>query len=338
MHLPSLLNLTALTPGNPSPSSLPTVRSTLGSINFPDPSITYDPQTSSWYAFASQGNSHHIQAATSSHSPYGPWRYLNATDLLPHPGPWTNASFPATWAPDVQYLPATDSFVLYYAAALPQPHGRYKCIGAATAPNITGPYEPSETPIVCPVRDGGAIDASGFRDEADGSRWILYKVDGSALGPGGKCGNGEPPGEPTPLMLQRVDERDGVTRVGEPRVLMDRDPEVDGPLVEAPSLVRLREVPDGAEWRYVLFYSSHCYNEEEYDVRYAVAEGIEGPWKRMGQLMGKQKGSFGGVKAPGGATGVPGGRGFVFHADCEAGRCMFDARFVVKDGRIKITG
>ncbi|KAK4040948.1 Arabinanase/levansucrase/invertase [Parachaetomium inaequale] len=310
-------------------------RPALDNISFPDPSLTFDPHTRAWYAFATEANTHHVQAATSP-TVHGPWSFLPSVDLLPSPGAWVNSTSPRVWAPDVQYLSETNSFVLYYSAL--SAHSRFHCVGAATSPNITGPFTPLSKPLICPIAEGGAIDAAGYVDEADGSRWIVYKVDGSALGPGGPCGNGEPPGEPTPLRLQRVDVGDGVTLVGEAVTILDRDPEVDGPLVEAPSLVRLR---DGDAVRalgggFVLFYSSHCFNSAEYDVKYAVAEGIDGPYERRGQLLGREAGSFG-LERPGGATGVPGGGGLVLHAECEAGRCMYEADYVVEDGEIRIT-
>jgi hypothetical protein len=233
----------------------------------------------------------------------------------------------------VQYLASTNTFVLYYsAAALASPNGGdFHCVGAATSPNVTGPYTPADTPLICPLDEGGAIDAAGYLGEVDGSRWVLYKVDGSAAAPGGPCGNGGPgPGKPTPIRLQRVDGRDGVTLVGGAVTVLDRDPEVDGPLVEAPSLVRV----DGGS--FVLFYSSHCFNTPEYDVRYAVAESIRGPYVRMGQLLGSEAGSFG-LEAPGGATSVPGGGGLLFHANCPAGRCMYETEYVVEDGVVRIT-
>jgi hypothetical protein len=127
-----------------------------------------------------------------------------------------------------------------------------------------------------------------------------------------------------------VDGRDGVTLVGGAVTVLDRDPEVDGPLVEAPSLVRV----DGGS--FVLFYSSHCFDTPEYDVRYAVAESIRGPYVRMGQLLGSEAGSFG-LEAPGGATSVPGGGGLLFHANCPAGRCMYETEYVVEDGVVRIT-
>ncbi|KAK3341858.1 glycosyl hydrolase [Lasiosphaeria hispida] len=298
---------------------------TLGNLDFPDPSITWDPQTSAWYAFATQGNGHNTQAA---HSPslHGPWTFLPHIDLLPVPGPWVDAVHPDIWAPDVRYLPATDSFVLYYSglhAASP-----YHCIGTATAPNITGPYTAAAEPFACPLADGGAIDASGFVDEAARARYVVYKVDGSSKGAGGPCGNGDPPGLPTPIRLQQVDFRDGVTPVGEATVILDRDPAVDGPLIEAPSLVK-------ANGTYVLFYSSHCYNVPEYDVKYATAKEITGPYKRQPELMGKASDTFE-LEATGGASSVAGGGTMVLHANCPAGRCMYQTDFAVEDGLVVI--
>jgi hypothetical protein len=317
---PNLLLLTL-----PLTHALP--RLTLPNTSFPDPSITYDPQTAAWYAFATNSPSTNVQAATAPF-PHGPWTFLPNTDLLPDPGPWTHPSSPSLWAPSVHHLPATGSFVLYYSAALPAPHETRHCIGAATAPNITGPYTPLPTPFICPVDEGGAIDAAGYRDEADGAAWVLYKVDGSAKGPGGPCGNGIP-GEraPTPIVIQKVDGRDGVTKIGEGVVVLERAADgKEGGLVEAPSLVFVGG-------RFVLFYSSHCFNTDGYDVRYAVAERVEGPYVKGGRLLGT--GDFGLVR-PGGATAVVGGGVLVFHAECEAGRCMYETEYVVEGGAVRI--
>lgn len=325
-----LLNL--LLAALPLTHALP--RELLPNTTFADPSITYDPQTSAWYAFATASESTNVQAATAP-SPQGPWTYLPNTDLLPNPGNWTNPTTPEVWAPAVHHLPTTDTFILYYSASLPPPHTTFHCLGAATAPNITGPFVPLPTPFACPLDKGGAIDAAGYRDEADGSAWVLYKVDGSSKGPGGPCGNGvKEKRAPTPIVLQRVDERDGVTKIGEAVTVLERGPEEEeGPLVEAPSLVHLRGVEGTGEGRFVLFYSSHCFNTDEYDVRYAVAENVKGPYVKGGQLLGT--GDFG-LERPGGATGLEGGGGLVFHAGCEAGRCMYEADYVVEEGVVRI--
>ncbi|KAK4096859.1 glycoside hydrolase family 43 protein [Parathielavia hyrcaniae] len=303
-------------------------RSSLGNIDFPDPSLTYDPNTQAWYAFATQGNGHHVQAAKAS-APLGPWSFLRQTDLLPELGAWVNAADPRVWAPDVQYLEASGTFVLYYSAlARDSPSGtELHCVGAATSDSVTGPYKPFDSPLICPMGEGGAIDAAGFVDGADGSRWVLYKVDGNALAPGGPCGNdGSGPGKPTPIRLQRVDAGDGVTLMGGPVTVLDRDPQEDGPLVEAPSLVR-------EEGRFVLFYAHHCFNTAEYGTSYAVADSIQGPYVKVKQLLGS---GTDGLEAPGGATAVPGGGGLLFHANCPAGRCMYETEYVVEDGELRI--
>lgn len=61
---------------------------------------------------------------------------------------------------------------------------------------------------------------------------------------------------PTPIMLQRM-RKDGITPDGLPIQLLDRTPE-DGPLVEAPDIVRSKE---GV---YFLFYSSGCTTDSSY--------------------------------------------------------------------------
>ncbi|KLJ09381.1 hypothetical protein EMPG_15198, partial [Blastomyces silverae] len=96
----------------------------------------------------------------------------------------------------------------------------------------------------------------------------------------------------------------------------------DGPLVEAPSLIR------SAQGVYFLFYSSHCSDSRAYDVKYATAREIRGPYVRAEQPLLKT-GDFG-LVAPGGASVSTDGGKIAFHADCggegEGGRrCMWVA-------------
>ncbi|VBB71406.1 Putative Glycoside Hydrolase Family 43 [Podospora comata] len=302
-------------------------RTTLGNLDFPDPSVTFDPATSKWYAFATSGNTNNVQVAWSPSFPSftsadARWTLLNKIDLLPTPGDWVNDTLPLIWAPDVHFIPQTKTYVMYYSGRLSG--SPYHCIGVAVSKtSILGPYTPHPHPFACPDHDGGAIDSSGFFDAETNRRYVIYKVDGSAKGKGGPCGNGDKPGFPTPFVLQEVDISDGFTPVGPATTVLDRIPEIDGPLIEAPNLVKTKR------GRYVLFYSSHCYNTVEYDVRYAVAENIKGPWVRMGELIGRATQDYGFV-APGGASVVQGGEGgMVFHADCEAGRCMYETSWGV---------
>lgn len=100
---------------------------------------------------------------------------------------------------------------------------QHHCVAAATASSATGPFTAPSAPFICDDAGGGVIDISGFQ-APDGDRYVVWKVDGSAIN-----------SNSTPIRLQRV-QADGVTLDGEVYTLINRDAS-DGPLVEAPSLV-----------------------------------------------------------------------------------------------------
>lgn len=162
--------------------------------------------------------------------------------------------------------------MLYYAAA--KDTGGVHCIGAAVSASLTGPFLPNDAPIVCPVEQGGAIDPAIFIDEADNNAiHLAYKIDGNTKGFGGECNNMKDPIQPTPIMLQRMQD-DGINTDTntEPVQILDRTQE-DGPLVEAPQIVKVDET-------FFLFYSSGCTRQPDYDLRYATAPSLTGPYER----------------------------------------------------------
>lgn len=279
--------------------------------DFPDPSILRGED--GWYAFATASGNKQVQVAKAP-TPGGPWTYLNM-DLLPDPGAWTTGR--NTWAPDVRMVD-DGTFVMYYSgqlAAIPDHH----CLGVATADSITGPWTAQDEPWICDITRGGSIDPSGFLDEDTGRRYVVYKVDGNSIGKGGDCNNGVEPRQPTPIMLQEV-ARDGTTHVGRAVELLDRT-DADGPLVEAPNLIR------AADGSYVLFFSSHCFTSAAYDVKYAVSDRVAGPYVRKADVLFRS-GSYN-LVSPGGATSVAEGGIMAFHGNCLAGRCMYIARFAL---------
>ncbi|KAM7203743.1 Glycosyl hydrolase, five-bladed beta-propellor domain containing protein [Rhypophila sp. PSN 637] len=337
----------------------PTALAPLLDRDFPDPSIIYDVDAQTgigtYYAFATASSGRNIQAASAA-SPSGPWTYIDGDgEILPSPGNWTLSSSPGsfssgggnTWAPDVHFL-RPNHYIMYYSGQLAGNNSAYHCIGAATSNSVLGPYTAMDEPIACPLSRGGAIDPSGFVDEETGRRYLLYKIDGNSLGNGGECNNGVAPYRPTPIILQQVNQDDGVSLIGDPVEILDRLQEEDGPLVEAPSLVRVLTSPSNSDDEdddddddgerkaiYVLFYSSHCWMTDLYRVNYATAENVTGPYRRAGDgrpLIWTGSGGFN-LTAPGGATGwsTDHGRGrLVFHADCEMGRCLFEMGFEVR--------
>ncbi|KAM0223524.1 hypothetical protein ACHAQD_003163 [Fusarium lateritium] len=265
-------------------------------VNFPDPCLLQD-RDGRWVSFATSGGGYHIQIAVAD-DPFGEWTHLQQ-DALPGNG-WTSGR--NYWAPDVRRL-GDDSYIMYFSGE--NPEGGH-CIGTARSKNSTGPYEMDPKPFACPQAEGGAIDPSGFIDESTNTRYVLYKVDGNAL----KNSSG------TPIRLQRVSNDDGSTPIGEAVDILDRIASEDGPLVEAPNLVRTQE------GKYLLFFSSHMYTDDAYDVKYAVADSIEGPYVR-GQVPFLKTPALG-LKGPGGGTSAEAGGFMVFHAWCGEGiRCMY---------------
>lgn len=174
------------------------------------------------------------------------------------------------------------------------------------------PENPKPTSLSHPHRQGGAIDPDGFIDPSSGSLYLTYKIDGNSLGGGGPCGNADN-SHSTPLMLQQMSPQDGTTPIGDPVPILDRD-DGDGPLIEAPSLAK------SAGGTYILFFSSNCYNTDLYDVSYATASSITGPYTKSGKpLLVSGDGPNGSLNSPGGADVAPDATRFVFHADLNKG-------------------
>ena len=204
---------------------------------------------------------------------------------------------------------------MYYSGELINwsPH---HCVGMALSNGTSplGPYQPAEKPLACPLNYGGAIDPSPFRD-VDGKVYVTYKSDGNSVGHGGACNNGISPLVHTPIMLQEM-QQDGMTPIGEPIKILDITPN-DGPLVEAPRIIR------ATSGTYFITFSSHCFISTKYNIKYATSTSVKGPYQRAPKTL-LQTGDYG-LTSPGGASLSQDGTKMVFHADCEAGRCMFVA-------------
>ena len=87
-----------------------------------------------------------------------------STDALPNVGAW--AVQYSTWAPDVvqrqftlhtlahaiteSLAVGTNNYLMYYSAAV-SGNTKYHCIGAATASNPQGPFQPVSTVLQCDI-------------------------------------------------------------------------------------------------------------------------------------------------------------------------------------------
>lgn len=137
-------------------------------------------------------------------------------------------------------------------------------------------------------------------------------------------------------MLQQVSSENGFDLIGDPIEILDRG-EFDGPLIEAPSLLRT------IEGVYVLFFSSNCYNGLLYDTSYATStNGVRGPYTKSSAPLlvtganGKQ------LQSPGGLDVGPMGVNVVFHSDLRPGdagvRQMWTGRLSIKGTNVRIAG
>ncbi|HZE40873.1 MAG TPA: family 43 glycosylhydrolase [Stackebrandtia sp.] len=243
--------------------------------DFPDPDVNKFGDT--YYAYATNG-SVNLPVATSA-NPGGPWT-VSGTDALPKLGAWAQPG--RTWAPDVSRRP-DGSYLLYYAAHGIDPDRQ--CIGAATATQPTGPFEPAgDAPIVCPAADGGAIDPSTF---VDGDKhYLIYKTDANAIG------------QPPVVYLQQT-SADGLSLIGDRVEILRNDSDAERGILEAPVMVK-----HGGN--YVLFYAGGEYWNDSYFTSYATATSLSGPFQKAYRPLLTGASLDGAVNGPGGADVVPG--------------------------------
>ncbi|KAK5730764.1 hypothetical protein LTR15_000702 [Elasticomyces elasticus] len=268
--------------------------------NFPDPATI--KVADGWHAFATNikkdGGWIHVPMAESPD--YKKWTYRDGVDAMPKLAAWVDPDSPRVWAPDVVQL-GDGTFIM----------------------KLEGPYVDNlKEPWVCPYANGGAIDPAGYTNK-DGTRWVVYKVDGNAVGHGGSCNNNVEPIISTPIMLQQVNAADGHTKIGSPIQLIKND-KADGPVVEAPALTHLGG-------KYVLFFSSNCFATTLYDVSYATADHIKGPYTKYGPLF--VTGTLGMV-SPGGLDIAMNGDHAIWHGATSNGRGSYTALLSMKGNQV----
>lgn len=213
--------------------------------DFPDPHVVLFGDT--YYAYATG------------------YRYSTSTDLVNWEAPrplelrsrWATRDF---WAPEVAETSA--GYVLYYTARsqLATPGDMTaQCVGRAIAETPEGPFvDELAEPLVCQADDGGSIDASPFED-ADGTRYLLWKNDGNCCS------------RPVKIWIQELSE-DGLSLVGEPiDVGIAADNLWEGSVIEAPTVWLSDDT-------YYLFYSANGYYGAAYAVGYATADTVTGPY------------------------------------------------------------
>ena len=216
-----------------------------------DPSVLADPAGEAYWAFATEGPGSNVKVLTSPDLV----DWLARPDALPVLASWAQPGF--TWSPSARRF--GDRYLLHYAVR--EPVGGRQAISVAEGTAPGGPYvDASTAPLVYQVDLGGSIDPSPFVDVA-GTHHLLWKSDANAIG------------ATTSLWIQQLSP-DGLGLVGEATRLLDHGAAWEGPLIEAPSLVRHED-------RYYLFYSANAWNTARYAIGYAVAAHLRGPYRKI---------------------------------------------------------
>lgn len=219
-------------------------------LDFPDPDVLKVGDT--YYAYATNAGGTNVQTATSKD--LAQWQQIG--EALPALPLWATTGF--TWAPEVTTTADGSSYVMYFTAR--DTASNYQCIGVATSDKPEGPFtSTAEQAFICPVDQGGAIDAASFKDE-DGTNYILWKNDGNCCS------------IPTRLYVQKV-SADGLTLDGEPIKMVENDLPWEGSVTEAPTLWK-------RNGKYHLFYSANNYAGIDYAVGHAVSDQIGGPYTK----------------------------------------------------------
>jgi beta-xylosidase len=218
--------------------------------DFPDPHVLRVDDT--YYAYATNTSNSNIPVLRSTD--LAVWERLG--DALPALPEWASPNQGLTWAPGA--IQIGETFVLYYTTR--DTTSDKQCISLAVGDSPEGPFvDDSAEPFICQADLGGSIDPYPFLDES-GTLYLFWKNDGNCCG------------LPVGLWVQQLSE-DGLSLVGEPTELIQRDQAWERPLIENPAMV---EVDDA----YYLFYSGNWWESHEYAVGYAVCETITGPCEK----------------------------------------------------------
>ncbi len=221
--------------------------------DFPDPHVLYHDGT--YYAYATNAYGANIQLIRSTDLV----RWERVGDALPALPPWADPAGGLTWAPGG--IQIGENFILYYTTRALEA-GR-QCLSLATSPGPEGPFQDTSTaPFICQVDLGGSIDPYPFQDE-DGTYYLLWKNDGNCCG------------LEVYLWIQQLSD-DGLSLVGEPVQLIQRDQAWERPLIENPAMLLVEDT-------YYLFYSGNWWESHEYAVGYAICESITGPCEKPRQ-------------------------------------------------------
>jgi GH43 family beta-xylosidase len=245
-------------------------------------------------------------------SDFAKWEYVGGA--LPNLKPEGGKEFTAYWAPEA--AERDGKIYLFYSAA----HGgkdETHRLRVAVADRPEGPFEDmGRVNITGPLADAFCIDASPFRDPADGRWYLFFATD---FFEGGRVGTGTAVAPLGDDMCSTVGEAVPVLRAGADWQIYERNRPLYGKVWDA-----WHTVEGPFVWhhqnRYYCFYSGGNWQTPQYGVGYGVADTVLGPYRDEWNAEGPSvlKGIEGKVLGPGHNSVVLGPDGktefMIYHA------------------------
>lgn len=256
-------------------------------VVFADPFLMNDTGPN-YYCFATNANSSkHIQVKSTTD-------FLNYTtypDALPGFPAWSSGNPNYFWAPGAKKF--GNQYVLYYvnqsSTTKQKPNGstyNVMGIGVATSSTPQGPYtHVGNNPLILRPDVWGAIDPEPFTDPITEKTYLLWKSDANAVG------------GITQLFAVEL-SANGLSIVGQHYLLMSfQQGATEDVLIENPSIYFNEQ-----NAKYYMIYSSHYWDNDNYNTGVAVSDNLLGPYTRLYNGAMLSKGHASNLKGPGGGS------------------------------------
>ncbi len=229
--------------------------------NNPDPGAVLDGDT--YYVASTTGCSGGAYKIHSSKDLVN-WTFHNCAFPKGQTPSWAVSHF---WAPELHKV--GKKWHIYFSAK--NASTQQFCVGVGTADSPLGPYKDKGTPLVCKDKMG-VIDASYFKDPADGKHYVIWKDDGNAIG------------QKTPVFIQPLTE-DGLNTTGKPTQILINDQSWEGALIEGPWMIKKDDY-------YYIFYSGNGYTNPKYAIGVARSKKLMGPYEKLPNSIVSQNSHF----------------------------------------------
>jgi len=235
----------------------------------PDPGVVYDDPSKTYLAATTGGNGNGGCFPIHSSPTLGnDWvlsgSVFNSSSDLPS---WSDKV--TCWAPEIHFIAAKKTYVVYYAARLSSGTGEL-CVGVAESLSSSplGPYKDSGKPLILspPGSCFGVIDPTYHFDVASTKSYVIYKHDGNSCG------------QPTSQYAQLLaDDGMSLDTSQKPIFLITNDPRTwENNLVEAPWMIQR-----GSDL-FLFFGGGGGYDTPGYSVGVARSSSglLTGPWEK----------------------------------------------------------